>query len=532
MALPNRKTCFWTLLLVAALQAGAARAEWIWHPDAGWVSTREAMEPTPEGRFRHAVALKMQGHVNSALELLLRVQAQEPPADLRRMALYHIADCHAQLGEFEAAQAAIERIEAADLSEEWRDRVARLRLDLGDRWSRANPKKGVRALEALEQAARGRDMHSEALVALADAQVRASRFDEARANYLAALETRPPADRAGRATFGAGWADLLYCRDVEFDPARIRRAVGMFEEYLDRFPGGPFAERARECVWIGHSLREEYSEERREVFFAVTRLLAGDPRAARPVLRRAARRYRHTYVGEVATFYLAEYLYQQGNDWAAFKRYEQVMDRYPGTTRLREVVERQFDIGRRLMDTREGWRWRGWTLSRAIRVLDRSIDHNPSGPHADEAQLLVGDCYMEKGRYDDAYVSYRTLIENYPGSEWVSTARFKSGLARFRQAEFTEDKTELLMQARRAFEVYLREDPVGAFAAEARNLLRRVDSREAALQWRAARFYERTNNAHAAAFALNRITQDYPDTAWAELARKRLREYEAYELTR
>lgn len=529
-----RNTTIWVAActLSALSSLSVADAAWVWHPDAGWMDTAQAAAPTAEGLFRRAVALKMQGNVNSALELLLRVEASRPMPLLRQKVLYHIADCHLHLDEFALAEDVCDRLEIGQLPDALRSRVLALRLEAGSRWSRSESAEGVRALRALKEKARGREVYPEVLVALGDAEVRASLFDKARETYLDALETAAAEQLLGKALFGAGWADVLHCRDKVFEAPRIVRALDLFEQYLDRFPRGALAERAEECVWICRSLREEYSEERRKVFFSVTYLLAGDADLAYPTLKKAARKYRETYVGEAATFYLAEYHFLQGDAWQAFRTYEELMEKYPGTTRVRKVVEREYEIGRRLMATFHGWRWRGWTLSRAITALDTSIDHNPSGPHAADAQLLVGDAYMEKGIWEEAYIAYETLIENYPGSEWVPTARFKSGLARFRQAELTEDKSELLMRANRSLEVYLRNNPSGAFAEEAKNLTRRIRSREAALSWRIARFYERTNETEAAAFVLGRIVQDYPDTAWADVARKRLGAYETYELTK
>ena len=372
-----------------------------------------------------------------------------------------------------------------------------------------------------------KDLRVEALLALADLETARREYDQARRRYLRAARLDPDEAQTSRAVFGAAWADLLYCRDAGYDRKRLERASKEFDGYERRCRGGPMARRARECAWLCRGLLKEYAAARQAVYYAVIDLLVGDLDKAYGPLKKAARKYRDTYVGEAAEYYVAEYWYMKKRWTDAFDCYEELLERYPGASRLREIVDREYEIGKKIMNTPSQWKWRSWRLANATHVFERMILHNPSGPRADDAQILIGDCYLERCKWEEAYQAYTTLIEDYPQSEWVPLARYRSGLGRFRQAEFTEDKKELLIDATRAFQVYLRSYPRGALADRARAMMKRARSREAALQWRAARLYERTDKPWAAAYVLKRLVKTYPATAWAGAARRRLKAYVA-----
>jgi outer membrane protein assembly factor BamD (BamD/ComL family) len=252
-------------------------------------------------------------------------------------------------------------------------------------------------------------------------------------------------------------------------------------------------------------------------------MLAEESDEAYAILKKAANKYVGTYMGEAAKYYMAVYWYHRKEYWKAFKAFEELMEEYPGASRTRQVVDYEFEIAKQLM-THQGF-WRDWMLWRACDALEKVVEHNPSGPKAPDAQMLLGDCYMERWYWEDAYEAYNVVVESYPNSKWLSTAQFKCGLAKFREAEFTEDKRELLIQAQRAFTVYLRDSPSGAFADQARQLLSRCRYREAALKWQAAKLYERVERPRAAVATLADIARNYRETVWAGRAKERLAAY-------
>ena len=513
--------------LIALGAAASGGAEWIWNPDAGWVNTRAALTPTPEGRFKYAVGMLLENNVDAALDMLLKLEREKTSPELLLKARYYLIVCRIELRDFATARAGLRRLRGGSIDAAWRPRLDGLQLRLGKAMAASLPKAAAETLEDILKRRPAAETRAEALLALAGVEIRLRRFDAARKRYLEVVGLEVQDAVKGRGVYGAGWADLLFCRDVRYDRKRLDRALKQFEAYPKRFPGGVLTAKARECAWLCRGLLREYAGQRQAVYYAVIDLIEGRLDKAYGPLKRAARKYPDTYVGEAASFYLAEYWFRKGDYWTAFDKYEKLLKDYPAALRLREVIDREFEIGKRIMRMKGGWRWRSWRLANARHVFEQIIEHNPSGPKADDAQALVGECDMERGDWEKAYEAFNALVDDYPQSEWAPLAWYKSGEARFRQSELTEDKRELLMQASRAFQVYLRDYPYGPFAAKARVMIRRIRSREGALRWAVVRFYERTGKPWAASHVLEGLAKDYVGTAWARLARQRLKVYAA-----
>jgi len=515
-------------LAAGLLTVGAAQAAWVWHPDAGWIDTEAAPGSSAEGLFAWAVGLKMQGHINSALDLLERLRAYPMTGDLRFKLAFHEAECLLSLGRVRDAISTLRAAVKSQPGPEWSERLLRLEVDAGLQLLREDSDAGRAALADALSKKPPLSTAIQALLALGRQSIVDRRWDEARAFYDEAARVGAAGADLDAAVMGRGWSLLLASCDGPVDKTRVEQAINAFREVAGRARSDePIAELARECSWVAQSLQIESSSARRAVFASIARFLWGDREETYPVIKDAANKYHGTPVGEAARFFAAEYWLGKEEYYKAFEYYEELMEQYSGTLRVQQVATREFMIGKKLMVIPQGFRWESWRLARASEVLGKVIEHNPSGRFADEAQLLIGDCHFQAGAYDEAYDAYQAVIEDYPNSKWAPMAQFKSGLSRFRQAELTEDKSEILLQCSRALEVYLRTSPTGVLAGEARDMLGRVRSREAALQWNIVKLYERTDRPRAAAYVLEQMVRDYSDTAWAGLARQRLQAYAA-----
>src|SRR3989304_9094590 len=67
----------------------------------------------------------------------------------------------------------------------------------------------------------------------------------------------------------------------------------------------------------------------------------------------------------------------------AMKAYEKVLQKYPGTKRTKEILEREYQLGIAQMDTNE---------EAAIRVFEKIIEKHQLGPLSPDAQVKIADC--------------------------------------------------------------------------------------------------------------------------------------------
>jgi len=99
----------------------------------------------------------------------------------------------------------------------------------------------------------------------------------------------------------------------------------------------------------------------------------------------------------------------------------------------------------------------------AIAGFEAFVRAFPRGEKADDAQVLIGNCYLLTGRNDKAIEAYDVAIRTYPGGDALPEAYYKKGIA-LRNLKQTD-------RAREAFETVVKNYPESAEASLARQAL-------------------------------------------------------------
>jgi tol-pal system protein YbgF len=110
--------------------------------------------------------------------------------------------------------------------------------------------------------------------------------------------------------------------------------------------------------------------------------------------------------------------------------------------------------------------WSDYTLSQwdlAIAGFQAFITQFPKAEKADDAQVLIGNCYLGAGKNDRAVEAYDLAIRTYPAGNALPEAYYRKGLAlrNLKQAD----------RAREAFETVVKNYPNSAEASLSRQRL-------------------------------------------------------------
>lgn len=144
--------------------------------------------------------------------------------------------------------------------------------------------------------------------------------------------------------------------------------------------------------------------------------------------------------------------------------------------------------------------------STAIRKLEQLIEVFPASPYAAKARYHIGEIYQLAGDKEKAFQSYQKVINNYPGSDLVTTAvskQFTIG------EQFTNKKQSGWLS-------FLRGDPAdlltktvtaAPYAAEAEKALYDLGN----YHFRKGHFQEAIDN-------FDRLVQDYPESQYGPAA--------------
>ncbi|MCC7212156.1 MAG: outer membrane protein assembly factor BamD [Candidatus Brocadia sp.] len=197
----------------------------------------------------------------------------------------------------------------------------------------------------------------------------------------------------------------------------------------------------------------------------------------------------------------------------ALRTYEDVLERYPGTKRTEEILEREYQVGIAQIETNE---------NAAIGVFEKIIEKHPLGPVAPDAQVKIADCYFKLAQYEESLDAYEKFLENYPKSEWVPYVQYQIPLSKVYHEQQQERNYGLLISAREGFEEYLVSNPHGIHTEDAKNMIQEIRILEAEREYNIGEFYLRRKKPVSAAMYFEYVKVDFPDTVWAERANERI----------
>ena len=246
---------------------------------------------------------------------------------------------------------------------------------------------------------------------------------------------------------------------------------------------------------------------------------------------------------EEAYMGLARCEFRQANYWAAFEALENSFPKKFDQDGVALRIKMELDLAGRLarMGEREatGASFKkdkdGKMLPDRISCLDaaaiiyKAVTYNdPKGPYAPRGLLMSARCFKEVGRYREAEVEYRHLVETFPDS--VESAKAQAELVEvLAKKSRTKDKG---IEGEVQDEVQSRMLQAKAVAKDSPELEKSVErAKEAIAQTQSvsllekADFYIKRGNRkslEAAKFILNDIIRKYPETHAAKTAEEKL----------
>jgi len=260
----------------------------------------------------------------------------------------------------------------------------------------------------------------------------------------------------------------------------------------------------------------------------------------------AAKKYPDSVLEEDA-LYLAGECYFFADDYPnAFQAYQKHVIKYPHSKYMDTSVRRLFKIGRY-------WELEAEKGGSNFNVSDKSLPsydvfghakkayetiftYDPLGPVSDDALMALATAYLKKGRYqgDDnfnmAALYYQRLREEHPSSKHIAKAHENELLARTQAYMGAEHPNRTLEEARKLAEITIWQFG-GELDSESKasvlEIKESILAREAERLWTMGQFYDLKKRYYGSARGLyNKLIAEYPQTEYAEKARKRLAQIE------
>ena len=231
-----------------------------------------------------------------------------------------------------------------------------------------------------------------------------------------------------------------------------------------------------------------------------------------------------------AQYYIGKCYQALDNPYQAFKEYQKVIDSYPYSERINEIVELEYEIGDYFLN-RQRNKWLGIVIDElfehpSIEIFKKVIENAPYSEPAQASQYKLGLLYKGLARYEEAIDSFTELIEKYPESTWTEPAKYQLALCSARASLDSDYDQELTRQAKEQFEEFLVEHPDAEISKEAQKEFEELRNKEAEKSFNIATFYHKQHDFSSAKVYYNYVIKNYPRTLWAEEAREKLKEAE------
>ncbi len=217
-----------------------------------------------------------------------------------------------------------------------------------------------------------------------------------------------------------------------------------------------------------------------------------------------------------------------GAKYTALFAYENLLDNYPTSPLYGPCLRREYNIACAFL---RGYKRKFLGLrilpvtGDALELLRRIQDRQRGSPLAELAGIRVADYYYSDSRFNRAFESYQDFLRRYPYSQFAVKATIMEVqclLATFRGVKF--DLTPL-RNADAQLESLTQRYPHFAQMMQVQALEERIYQIEGRKELSIARFYIRFGKPAAAQYYYNRVINDWPDTPWAKIAQKELREH-------
>ena len=227
-----------------------------------------------------------------------------------------------------------------------------------------------------------------------------------------------------------------------------------------------------------------------------------------------------------AQYRIAELFESAGELSKAFDAYQTLITRYPDTPEFEKSVTKQVLIANAFLGGRK-LKFFGLEIvpstDRAEQMFSSIIKNAPFSKNAAVAQFNLGLTYEKQGKLKEAAGAYQTVLDKYPGSSIADDAIYQIGYIYMQvgRSGNSQDLSSLFL-AKNTFEDFLLQYPNSEKAAQARDNLASIGSKESGDLLAIAQFYDRYKNYRSAAIYYNDVIRRQPGTKQAEFARSRI----------
>ncbi len=241
--------------------------------------------------------------------------------------------------------------------------------------------------------------------------------------------------------------------------------------------------------------------------------------------RGITRRWPLSSVAGEAQFKVGLMLEKRAEFMSAYKAYQVVVTKHPGSQFFDLAIERQFSIGNLYLAGEPQKLWKIPLLpsmDKTAEIFETVVKNAPYGPWAPQALFKIGLAREKQKKWSEAITSYNKLIDKYPGSDFADDAQYQIGYAWYQAASQPDYDQSAAQKSIEAFQDFMVRFPNSEKLAQAQDYMLELSGRRVQGSMNIARFYESQKNFKAALIYYNDVVQQNPGSDLASEAKERV----------
>ena len=249
-----------------------------------------------------------------------------------------------------------------------------------------------------------------------------------------------------------------------------------------------------------------------------------DYKEAKNQFERLLRAFPKSFEASESQYYLGLIEEGQDNLYEAYLAFQKVVDKYPFSERIQEIIEHEYKIADAFMSG-EKRKAMGITLpveNPAIEIFTKVVENSNYGPLAPAAHYKLGLVFKGLMRYYEAEEAFNKVLSNYPESEWAEAAKYQIAVCRAAESRGPDYDQGATKEAKEKFGEFIKSHPDAVLSREAERNIEQLMEKEAEANFNTAIFYEKQKQYNAAKIYYNELIQNFPSSTWAARATERL----------
>ena len=237
------------------------------------------------------------------------------------------------------------------------------------------------------------------------------------------------------------------------------------------------------------------------------------------------KQYKNSELAPDAQYYAALSYQKAGKYYIAFQNYQKVIENYPFTERIDEIIKAEYEIGEVFFNKHSG-ALMGVELmtdvEKAIEIFIKIIENMPYSSYADNAQFMIGSCYKKLEQYNEAVEAFQKLTQEYPASDLAEKAKYEQAQCMYLlslKADYDQEPTDEAIQE---FKKYSLKSLDKELRIEADQTIALLKEKKAESIFKSAEFYEKQKKYKSARIYYHEILEKYPETSYALSAKIKL----------